>query len=386
MPRQLNRSGYPEGRIIALDLARFLAIIGMMALHVLVGPQAEVIEVITTGFPSTLFAVLGGVSIVISTRRYRAVGRPRAATFSVLARGAAIAVLGVFLIAAPRFVIVVLLYYGIALMITALFLHARSAVLICSIVVLALGVPQLSAWVAHPDQTAGPAVGAFSYIFLVGPYPVATWMTYMLIGMLVGRVLTTKTRSRGSSVLVAAGASMFLVGTIADLLSRPAVIASLRASGMSQNEAELAATSARNGSPIDTGWVAVLNGVPHSGTTADVLRTAGAALLVIAIMLLVTTSITAVIPALLRPPVAAGAAPLTIYTLHVLVTSVTTIESRYTTFSDPAWWQLGLVALGLHVAGAVAVGAVLVALHRKGPLERLVSTVANAGARLAGTR
>ena len=373
-------------RIIALDLARLLAIVGMMAQHLLYGQPPGVVEVVTTGFPSTLFAVLGGISTVVSTRKYRDAGRPRAAMFSVVARGATVAVLGVLLIAAPRFVIVVLLYYGIALMITALFLRARSSIVVSSAVVLALGVPQLSAWVAHSDQTAGPVVGIGSYIFLIGPYPVATWVTYMLIGVLVGRTLTAKTRPQGARILTLVGAVMFFAGIVADELSRPAVIASLRASGMSRSSAELTASSARTGSPIDSGWIAVLNGVPHSGTTADVLKTAGAALIVIAVMLFLTLRFTTTTPAFLRPLVAAGAAPLTIYTLHVLVTTIASIVSGDKFLSDPAWWELGPYALGLHIAGALAVGIVLLAWRRKGPLETLVSKVANAGARLAEGR
>lgn len=376
--------GAPAGRIIALDLARLLAIVGMMSQHLLGEEAPDAVVVASTGFPSTLFAVLGGVSAVVSTRRYRGDGRSREAAASVFTRGAVVALIGILLLAAPTYVVVVLLSYGIALMLTALLLQVSSAVLLGLVVALALGGPQLLAGAHEVDPATGPAVAVLRAVFLGGTYPVVTWFTFMLIGVLVGRVvLSPLPRRRAAGGLAASGAVMFLAGSAADLLSRPAVIAALQGPQTPWSEAARLATTQSSGYPPGPGWIALLNGVAHSGSTADILRTSGAAIAVIAILLATTARVGDPQPLLLRPFVQAGAAPLTIYTLHVLVTTIAVLVAGETLRTDPTWWQLGPLAFAAHLLGALLLGTLLSALHRRGPLEALVSAIAHRGARLA---
>ncbi len=78
---------------------------------------------------------------------------------------------------------------------------------------------------------------------------------------------------------------------------------------------------------------------------------------------------------------ATGAAPLTIYTLHILVSGLVqhSFAGRHATpiesYADIAWWAAGPLAYLLQIAGALAIGAVLSATKRRGPLEALLARI-----------
>jgi hypothetical protein len=356
---------------------------------------------VVTGFPSTLFAVLGGVSAVLSTRRYVSEDRPLAATASVAARGLVLALFGLVLGFVSPLIAVVLLYYGLSLMIVSVLMHLATPVLVALTVLLAVGTPHLIIWAgaARPDT-----VGELAYsdpldflvsVFVTGSYPVVTWLAFMLIGVCVGRVLVGTPAHRRVVSLAITGGALAAAGFIADLASRSAVVGALRESGASLGDAEQIALGhdiqGPMGSPVGPGWMAVLNAAAHSGSTADILRTAGVAVLVIAILLLMTARFGDGLPLVLRPVASAGAAPLTIYTLHVFVATASLAGSALfgILFHVPitsSWWMIGPVAILLHVAGALLVGFVLWRTRRRGPLETVVSAIARRAARDPETR
>jgi uncharacterized membrane protein len=391
-----NASGQSRtrtGRIVALDLARFLAIVGMMSNHLLAHHAPDAVQTAVTGFPSTLFAVLGGVSAVISTRRYLADDRPLAASLSVAARGFVVALIGLALGFVSPFIAVVLLYYGVSMMIIAALLHLATPVLVTLSVLLAVGTPQLILWAraVRPDPIGelnftDPLGFAFS-VFATGAYPVVTWLVFMLIGICVARVILTASAHRRVIVLAITGGSLAAAGFIADLASRSAVMDALRSSGASPQDIEHIARGLEAGvmgGPVGPGWIAVVNASPHSGSTADILRTTGVAVLVIVVLLLATSRFSERLPLVLRPIAGAGAAPLTIYTLHVLVVSGSLFGALLFQLPDTAYWLLlGPIALLLHVVGALLIGLVLSLKPRRGPLEAFVSAVARRAARVA---
>ncbi|MGH3332175.1 MAG: heparan-alpha-glucosaminide N-acetyltransferase domain-containing protein, partial [Nocardioidaceae bacterium] len=62
----------PPGRVIGLDVARALALVGMMATHILApieGNHLTVIQQVAGGRASALFAVLAGVSLALMSGR-----------------------------------------------------------------------------------------------------------------------------------------------------------------------------------------------------------------------------------------------------------------------------------------------------------------------------
>ena len=79
---------------------------------------------------------------------------------------------------------------------------------------------------------------------------------------------------------------------------------------------------------------------------------------------------------------AAGAAPLTIYTTHIVVSGI--IQGTFFRLAEQAgglpetgipWWVMGPGALALQLAGVLAIGAVLSITKRRGPLETLLSKI-----------
>jgi hypothetical protein len=108
---------------------------------------------------------------------------------------------------------------------------------------------------------------------------------------------------------------------------------------------------------------------PHSGTTPDLLMTAGSACLVLAACLVLGQWA----PRVCRVVFGAGAMTLTLYSLHVV--------SRAEGFWDADGWP---TYLG-QVAAVLGIGAAFAAGRHRGPLEVLVGEAArSARASVAG--
>ncbi|AND15301.1 heparan-alpha-glucosaminide N-acetyltransferase domain-containing protein [Rathayibacter tritici] len=365
----------PE-RIIALDIARFLALIGMFAEHLLTTRHPGPFQEVVTGFPSTMFAVLGGVSVAITTRSLLTAGRPLAACVSVAVRGLIIAVIGLVLGAVPLIIVMVLAYYGVALVAVAFVLWLPTAVLVIMAAVLTVAGPHLILW-ARTTSPDGPVASPsfenphdfLQTVFFTGFYPAITWITYLLIGLCAGRMLISGRRLAAVAVLIP-GAVMAAAGFASDLLSRPAIVSALESVGMPSDKAGELVISQGYGTPLGAGWLAVLNATPHTGTTADVLRTAGTALVVLALLILILQRDSRPLALPVRVIAHAGSAPLTLYLGHffgfyaVLGLSVLT---------KTEWLVTGPNAFVLHVLAALAIGAYLHATARRGPLEAFVS-------------
>ena len=143
---------------------------------------------------------------------------------------------------------------------------------------------------------------------VTGVYPVLTWTTYLLAGLAVGRLDLRDTRV--AAALLGGGA----------LLSAAASGASALLLGPGGGAAVLGRASAEQHfygtTPTSTWWWLAVD-APHSGTPLDLARTTGSALAVLGLMLLLAH----VARPLLWLPAAVGAAPLTLYALHVVLTT-----------------------------------------------------------------
>ena len=114
----------------------------------------------------------------------------------------------------------------------------------------------------------------------------------------------------------------------------------------------------------------------HTGTVADMAATAGVSVALIAAATYLLPPHRHARTGILRSLRAAGAAPLTIYVTHVLLTGVAVIGYALTSGGDPAempWYVAGTGILGVHLALVVCFGALLAATGRQGPLEGLIS-------------
>ncbi|WP_164512767.1 heparan-alpha-glucosaminide N-acetyltransferase domain-containing protein [Leucobacter chromiireducens] len=409
-------------RMIGVDVARFLAIIGMIAAHLI--PIAGMIaepgsfdeaagkftDTLTAGIAAPLFAVLGGVSTVLATRKLLAAGRTGAAIGAVAIRGGLLILIGLTLGIIETPVAIVLAYYGIAMLLIAPLVWARSWLLALIALVLTVGGGWLNAVYREGadtpyeggqvnfDSFAQDPFAALRTLLLTGEYSALTWCAYLLFGVLIGRLLTGSARrgglGRAAALLTAVGA----VFAVAGQLVSNAVVATLGGvtdpalDWVSAPDRAEYVTQSTFGAPLSTQLWAQLVATPHSGSLIDIVRTAGIAAAVIGALVLLCDVARArggrATPApgpLLATVRAAGAAPLTIYTLHIIATGVLlqpALDSPDAfTGAGFDWWVAGVGAFALQLAGVLGIGALLAALGRRGPLEALVSGIVKLGIR-----
>ncbi|KQW06639.1 hypothetical protein ASC66_09275 [Leifsonia sp. Root4] len=395
-------------RLVGIDFARFLAILGMMCAHLLLQPgmpghQAWVSSLVD-GNASTLFAVIGGISVILATRRYLEADSYAAAACAMAARGVLVIALGATLAMLPVSVVVVLVYFGVAMLCTIPFLRMPVRWLLVSAALIALVGPFVTTATRGALDVSAEAGGlpwtdlgdpalAVRAVFVTGTYPVITWLVYLLVGMALARLLLAARRDgpaerrfivrSGVTGLVLTAVSLGASRLIFELWGRAAITATTPAADPARLE-ELVGQSG-HGAPVSAEWWWLLGAAPHTGTIFDVLRGIGVALLVIALMLAFARWAPRWLLGVLRPMSAAGAAPLTIYTVHVLGVALTTsivILMEPASFAELPWWYLGWRILAVHVVVVLAIGAVLALLGRRGPLEAFVSDFATWAARI----
>lgn len=347
-------------RLAAVDLARGLALAGMMLVHL--GstryfttslPAAELLG----GRAASLFAVLAGVSLMLMYRRDPdGAGSVRA----TLVRSGLLIVLGLGLggIAGVG-VLVILAYYGVLFVLllpfrglsaVALFAIAAAWAVVAPIASFALRsaldpvvVRQLSfAELADP-------MGFVQQLFLSGGYPVGVWLAFGLLGLALGRLRLDRVAVGGTLLGVGAGLTVLTVG-----------FAWLRGSS-----SEI--TQSWYGTVATTSWENLLILGSHSSTPVFVLSAAGSAMAVIGLSVLVVHGRLGDLGS--RPIQWIGAMPLTLYTAHVLLVW---LSGEHGFFLLSAGWPEWGAQLILFAAFAglwrSAVG--------RGPLEHVVRVAA----------
>ncbi len=383
----MSGSHRPLGdRLVGIDLARFAALAGMMAAHTLgwlERPAAGVIAVIE-GPPSTLFAVLGGVSVALATRARLARGDRGGAVRATLARGLLVSAIGLLVIPLAWAVYVVLVPFGVAIMAAALLVLLPTALLAALAVALAATsgsivalagqrLPGLDGQHALPLLLTDP-LATLSDVLLTGVYPALTWTTYVTIGILVARALLAgRRRGRERLTLALLGAVGIAMAAAGVLVSELALATLGERAGLDPVAAREVLLANAYGAAPGLEPARQLLATPHSGTPADIARTTGIALVVIAALGLLAASLPPGARRAIEPLRAAGGAPLTVYVVHVVLLS---ILGGLLAEAAP-----GLVggggALALHVALAMAIGLLLATLGARGPLERVVGAAAD---------
>ncbi|MDR7233066.1 heparan-alpha-glucosaminide N-acetyltransferase domain-containing protein [Agrococcus sp. BE272] len=377
-------------RLVGVDLARLLAVVGMMAAHTLLvaePPPPDAVAALVDGPPSTLFAVLGGVSVVLAARARLAAGDRWGALRSTLVRGALVALLGAIIGPFAAAVYVVLVPFGVAIMLAAVLVLLPSWLLagVTTVLWLAGGSLLVAARERLPSAASigdGAALGerlaaTAADVLLTGVYPVLTWVAYLLVGVLAARALLAaraRDAERGALVqLAAVGAALVVAGVAASELGIRLLAGPL--DDAARDELLRNGYGAAQGSA--TAWQLVA--APHTGTPADMARTVGIALLVIALLGLLAAALPRPAVRALEPLRAAGAAPLTIYVVHVLLLTAMLVPLQDAAPALGAGWA----AWAVQVVVALAIGAALAAGDGRGPLERVVGRAAD---RAAGDR
>ncbi|MDN4613406.1 heparan-alpha-glucosaminide N-acetyltransferase domain-containing protein [Leifsonia sp. F6_8S_P_1B] len=380
---QLTASG---ARLAGLDLARFLAIAGMIVAHTVpYDQQGPVAGWLVTGNASTLFAVVSGFSVALASRRYLEAGEAWAARAALLARGGCVVAVGLVLAVLQQQAVIVLVYLGVAMWLAVPLLTARRWIVLSVCAVLALVVPVLNWWLRDDLQTIselwspgfldlGDPLKLVRAVLLTGTYPALTWLVYLLVGMLLGRAAIAS---------VAAGRATRFAGTLAGAGAVTAFVAAV----LSTAALTLLPAAADPGEAQEYGGptgdaTGILLGLPHSGTVLDLLRGLGVSAAVVGLCLLLL----ALLPraaSLLRPFIAAGAAPLSAYVLHILTLAVIAALASTLPLGDEPWWVAGWGAALLNIAIVSALGALLAVFRVRGPFEIAVSRAAAAAGRSA---
>ena len=371
------------GRLVGIDLARGLAVLGMYAAHIgpdpaVGGPLGFALE-LTRGRASALFALLAGFSLVLIT------GRPqprtgcagRQAVGRIVIRSIVLMALGFALTALHTDIDVILSFYGLLfLLVLPLYrLSARTLAVIAAAGALVL--PQVlyvirqsiegGAWadtfIAGDPLARVTGTDGFMELLFTGEYPVLTWMPFMVAGMAVARLDLTNGRTLarvsclgGALALLGYGGSWLALHLVPHALGTVAAATD----GASPASAWWSDTVGYLTDGTPAAWLLVA--APHSQTTFSILGNTGVALVVVAACVAAADRM----PRLIRlatPVTAVGMVALTTYVLHILAVSAVGMKEE----TGPA-----LLALLIFTATAMVFATVWTRRFRRGPLEHLL--------------
>lgn len=382
-------AGQPAaGRLHGIDAARGLALLGMMATHLLPTFESNAdltptwIGLTFSGRAAALFAVLAGVGLALSTGKHKPLPGPdrSAARRGIALRALVIAAVGLTLGGLEVSLAIILVHYAV------LFL--------CVLPFLGMGLKRLCAWAggwilgspvlayllrpwllaAEPplklghnpswEDLATPS-RLLADVFFTGYYPVFQWLSYLLVGLVVGRLVLG--RAMVPVVLLVAG-------TVVAVLAKTLGITAMESWG---GRAALEDVLNSPGYPLDSvlqvnltgipqegSWWWLASAAPHSGTSLDLLHTSAVAVAVIGACLLLGRLAEWVDLDLLLPLRGPGAMTLTLYTVHVWV-----VSGFYLKPLPAGWTEDGMYFA--QASTAVIVGMVFVLLKWRGPLEWL---------------
>ena len=366
----------PRSRLVALDVARCLALLGMVATHVLdardVDGSLSLSQAVAGGRAAALFAVLAGVTMALGTGGRTPVrGRERAArSAGFVVRALAIGALGLLVGPWDTGVAVILTYYGLLFLLGLVFVGLRARSLLALAVAWAVVVPVVSHLVrpSLPNRAYGNPTAAqldaperlFSELLLTGYYPVLPWLAYLLLGLALGRA-DLRSRRVAAAALLGGGAAAGLA-TVASRILAPVDLQ------------ERAAIGTFGVTPTEGHWSWLLVVGPHTATPFDLVQTGGSAAAVIGLALLVVGTLGDTARHAAALVFGAGTATLTLYVVHLALRRPDVPPAE-----EPD-------SFGAHVAALLGIGAVLAALRLRGPLEWLVARASRGAAALVRRR
>jgi len=306
-------------RILGLDIARGLAIVGMIYLHL--GHPLWQAKVILSGLPAALFAVIAGVTMMLIWTN--ATARATTQTIAKLAaRGALITLIGLALLPAGGEIQVVLVVLGATMLATA-------------------WVPPLptGAKVALLLIATAAATWRYAPLELPLPYPHLAWVAYILAGMILFDMYVGKDGTGAGGVTKITTAIACLAAAIGFYL---------------RFQTDL------------PGWARATG---HTGVLGEIVLSIAVAAIVLHLSLIVGRRVKAT-----NPLVALGAMALTVYILHVL--TALWWQTHVSLHSD--LWAAAFIAAFLAFAWAwkkLAAGPARKLFAGQGPAERCVAQV-----------
>jgi uncharacterized membrane protein YeiB len=342
-----------SSRIVGLDVARGLAVIGMIAAHVLILDEfdwatPDTWGAVVNGRSSVLFATLAGVSIaIISGRSEPFTGVELVqARVRILVRAATLFAIGGILVATNVLIYVILEFYAVYFVLALPFLRWRPR----SLLVLAGGLA-IVAPIVHSVGTAAFASSGLSYsvivdLILTGEYPALIWMVFVLTGLAIGRLDLASTRVH---------VRLAVLGAVVSVAGYGAGAVAISTGGTSD----------------------LLTIQPHTGSPFEVVGAVGFAVAVIGVCLLISRALRFVV----FPLAAVGSMALTAYTAQILAIVVFWHGGNdYWIFgadNAPIFWALAIGVVVGCTAWAMFLG--------RGPLERLLGWASWRAARTTPT-
>ena len=415
----------PRPRLRGVDAARGLALLGMVAVHV-VPPVTDAgdphpLFLAFAGRASVLFVLLAGVGLALSTGGTRpAAGSRRSVLRRRIARRAGLLFLvGLACGALGTPVAVILCHYALLFLLALPLLGLRARTLAAiggawlvlgPAAVFAVSVAGQSLlgrepflfgarlWLSPaPADLLTPAL-LLADLVVTGYYPVLSWGAFLVLGLALGRLPLH--RARVAAAILSGGAAAWAAAALAGaaVLRAPGVLERI-AAGIGADPDSLV-PSLRTGEhglallPPDPLWLALPT--PHAGSPVAALLAAGWACAVLGACLLAGAALrrartgavgvgavgvgagavgagavgAGLVRAATRPLVGAGRIPLTLYVGHLVVLAAVP--------------RLGLAPSGaelLALLAALCLGAGLAAdlTGRRGPLEAAVARLSRAG-------
>lgn len=346
-------------RVLGLDVARGIAVLGMFGAH-LGTPEEFVLadpgtwSAVVHGRSSILFAVLAGISVsLLSGGRTRYAGRDDAeelrarARVRIAVRALLIFLIGLGLTALGTNIMVILEYYAVMFLLAVPMLGLRARTLFALAGIWAIAAPPIVLVLSTAAGAYGVAEGNLAVdLFVTGGYPVITWMSFLWLGMGLGRL------DLGSTAvalrLVVVGAALAVVGY---------------ALGIATTDPDapdyVYTFPGVPGAIAEPDWTGLLGMAAHSGTTFEIVGSSGVAAVVIGVCLVVAQRARVV----LFPVESIGATALSTYSIHVIAYALLFPDEP----TGWAWGWFALAALVLCPLWRVAFG--------RGPIERLVNAV-----------
>ncbi|WP_447588173.1 heparan-alpha-glucosaminide N-acetyltransferase domain-containing protein [Microbacterium lacticum] len=348
-------------RVQGVDLARGLAVLGMLAAHLLTiesfdPTRPETWIDIANGRSSILFATLAGVSIALLSAEPGSGGtRPQTGPAlsltrrRLVVRAVLIWLLGAALITTGVPVYVILPAYALLFLFGATLLTLRTPTLWITAAALAVVMP----WV-QPVLDALPmwqGESGSDLAALVGwHYPFPLWAAFLLAGMAAGRSDLRSVRT-DLGLLLGGLAAVVVAGIGASVTTR-------------------ALAAAPEGGPLGGYLQTVLTDAAHSGGLWEVIGSGGGALATLGACVLVGRT---PVSAVLLPLRAVGSMPLTAYVGQICVWALWAAAVLGDTGDlggfralDP-FWPFALGTILACTAWALLWG--------RGPLERIVATL-----------
>lgn len=376
------------GRLIGIDVARALALVGMIAVHVLADTTADgamtLPYVLSAGKSAALFALLAGVGIALSTgRNHPPRGRRWLGSMaSVAVRAVLITLLGLALgsIIPGSAAHVILVSYGVMFLLAMPLLRLRPAVLATLALLIALVVPIASHFLRQSLPVIDPGNPSFASVIgapaaslrevlLTGTFPAIAWLAYLCAGLAIGRLVLD--RRSAAVALVAVGTAVAVTASvISELLLQHLgglqALAAAAAPIMSREDfADTFVWGTTGTLPTNSGWwLAVL--APHTTTPFDLLHTMGVAVAVLGLTLMLAL----VTQRSLRPIARFGSMPLSVYTLHLLLLLVPFLNE-----------DGGLAAFVAHLVILGTFVLVWTRFFTRGPLEQVLWQASHAVSR-----